>query len=204
MMTVMSAIAQIPANVKEVLDKSSEKMENPSGLVMDVTVKVKMLVLSGNGTMKWYMKGDKSFMVMNMKLLGLDMREESGFDGQQAWDFESASSKKERDSLIITKTTEAKKSDYGLNMDYEKTYKKAKMKEKGLYYVIDFSDSIDPGVPKKVTMKIAKNSYYLREISTSKGAAKMTMTVTKVTKGCSDSWFKLDMNRYKNAVVVRR
>ena len=25
-----------------------------------------------------------------------------------------------------------------------------------------------------------------------------------ITKGCSDNWFKLDMDRYKNAVVVRR
>ena len=33
---------------------------------------------------------------------------------------------------------------------------------------------------------------------------KFTMTVTKITKGCSDNWFKLDMNRYKNAVVVRK
>jgi hypothetical protein len=33
---------------------------------------------------------------------------------------------------------------------------------------------------------------------------KITMTITKITKGCSDNWLKLDMNRYKNAVVDRR
>jgi hypothetical protein len=32
----------------------------------------------------------------------------------------------------------------------------------------------------------------------------LIMSVTKITHGCSDSWFKLDMNRYKNAVVVRK
>jgi hypothetical protein len=32
----------------------------------------------------------------------------------------------------------------------------------------------------------------------------MTITVTKITKGCNDKWVKLDMNRYKNAVVVQK
>ena len=204
MMTAINIHAQIPVNIKQVLDKCDEKMSNPSGLVMDITLKMKMLIFSGNGTMKWYMKGDKSFMVMTMKALGQEMREESGFDGLQEWQYTTASSKKEKDSLIITKTTVAKNNDYGINIDYEKSYKKAKMKEKGLYYEIDFSDRIDPELPKKMSVKIAKDSYFLREISTSVSAAKVTMTVTKITKGCSDNWFKLDMNRYKNAAVVRR
>ncbi len=204
MMTAINIHAQIPVNIKQVLDKCDEKMSNPSGLVMDITLKMKMLIFSGNGTMKWYMKGDKSFMVMTMKALGQEMREESGFDGLQEWQYTTASSKKEKDSLIITKTTVAKNNDYGINIDYEKSYKKAKMKEKGLYYEIDFSDRIDPELPKKMSVKIAKDSYFLREISTSVSAAKVTMTVTKITKGCSDNWFKLDMNRYKNAVVVRK
>ena len=204
LMTAMSAHAQFPANVKDVLKKCDDQMNNPSGLVLDGTVKIKILMFSGSGTMKWYMKGDKSFSVMNMKILGQELREEEGFDGQQEWEFESATTKKERDTLIITKTTAAKKNDYGMNMDYEKSYKTAKMKEKGLYYEIEFSNRIDPELPKKMLIKIAKDKYYLREIQTSVSSAKFTMTVTKVTRGCSDSWFKLDMNRYKNAVVVRR
>ena len=204
MMTAVSAHAQFPANIKAVLDKCDEKMSNSSGIVMDITLKMKMMVFSGNGTMKWYMKGDKSFSTMTMKLMGHEMKEESGFDGEQEWEYTTASSKKEKDSLIITKTTAAKKKDFDMKMDYEKTYKTAKMKEKGLYYQIDFSDRIDPEVPKKMSVKIAKDSYYLREITTSVSIAKVTMTVTKITKGCNDSWFKLDMNRYKNAVVVRK
>lgn len=204
MMAVVSANAQFPANIKAVLDKCDEKMLPPSGQVMDISVKMKMLVFSGSGTMKWYMKGDKSFMTMNMKVMGHEMKEESGFDGKQEWEYHTATDKKERDSLIITKTSVAKNNDYGVNIDYEKSYKTAKMKEKGLYYIIDFSDRIDPELPKKMTIKIAKDSYYLREITTSVSVAKITMTVTKVTKGCSDNWFKLDMNRYKNAVVVRK
>ena len=204
MMTAVSAHAQFPANIKAVLDKYDEKMSNSSGIVMDITLKMKMMVFPGNGTMKWYMKGDKSFSTMTMKLMGHEMKEESGFDGEQEWEYTTASSKKEKDSLIITKTTAAKKKDFDMKMDYEKTYKTAKMKEKGLYYQIDFSDRIDPEVPKKMSVKIAKDSYYLREITTSVSIAKVTMTVTKITKGCNDSWFKLDMNRYKNAVVVRK
>ena len=204
LMTAISANAQFPANIKAVLDKCDEKMDTPSGLVMDITLKMKMLVFSGSGTMKWYMKGDKSFMTMNMKAMGQEMKEEAGFDGQQEWEYHTSMSKKEKDSLIITKTSVAKANDYGMNIDYEKSYKKAKMKEKGLYYEIDFSDRIDPELPKKMSVKIAKDTYYLREVSTSVSVAKVTMTVTKVTKGCSDNWFKIDMNRYKNAVVVRK
>lgn len=203
-MAVVSANAQFPANIKAVLDKCDEKMLPPSGLVMDITVKMKMLMFSGNGNMKWYMKGDKNFMTMTMKLMGQEVKQEAGFDGQQEWEYTTASTKKERDSLIITKTSVAKQNEFGINMDYEKSYKTAKMKEKGLYYVIDFSDRLDPELPKKMTVKIAKDSYYLREISTSVSIAKVTMTVTKITKGCSDNSFKLDMNRYKNAVVVRK
>ena len=204
LMTAISANAQFPANIKAVLDKCDEKMDTPSGLVMDITLKMKMLVFSGSGTMKWYMKGDKSFMTMNMKAMGHEMKEESGFDGKQEWEYHTATDKNERDSLIITNTSVAKNNDYGMNIDYEKSYKKAKMKEKGLYYEIDFSDRIDPELPKKMSVKIAKDTYYLREVSTSVSVAKVTMTVTKVTKGCSDNWFKIDMNRYKNAVVVRK
>ena len=201
----VGAMAQIPANVKEVLKKCDEKMDNPAGLVVDLTMKAKvMAVISLNGTAKMYSKGDKEFMTMTMKAFGQEFREESGFDGQQSWDFTAAESKKERDTLVITKTTKAQKSELSLNMDYDKEYKSAKMREKGIYYEIEFFDRVNPEMPKKMTVKIAKDSYYLREFTAAMGVGKVTMTVTKVTVGAKDSMFKLDMNRYKNAVVVRR
>lgn len=46
--------------------------------------------------------------------------------------------------------------------------------------------------------------YNMREVSFSEGPARITLTVTKITIGARDSMFKLDMNRYKNAVVVRK
>lgn len=181
------AQAQFPANVKELLEKSNEKLKYPSGLVIDISVKMSMLLFSGNGTMKWYMKGDKDFMMMTMKAMGQEETEESGFDGQQAWAYMKATYKGEKDSLIITKTNVIRNNNFGLNIDYEKSYKTAKMKEKGRNYEIDFSNRIDPEHPKKMTIKIEKSNYYLREISTSVGVAKVTLTVTKVTKGCSDN-----------------
>ena len=90
----------------------------------------------------------------------------------------------------------------------KKEYSKAKMKENGRYYEITFSGTKKKDVSKKTTIKIDKENCLLREFSIDEDVAnfagKITMTITKITKGCSDNWFKLDMNRYKNAALVRR
>lgn len=204
MLASMSAMAQIPANIQEVLKKCDEKMDNPAGMVIDMMVKTKILVISFNGTAKMYQKGDKYFSEMIVKAAGHEMRTEQGFDGQQVWDYTTAAKKSEKDTLTITKTSKAKNNDCNIDFDFEKMYKSAKMKEKGLYYEISFSDRIDPEAPKKMSVKIAKSNYNMREVSFSAGPAKITLTVTKITIGARDSMFKLDMNRYKNAVVVRK
>ena len=204
MLVAAGAVAQIPANVMDVLNKCDEKMSDPKGIILDMTLKTKILIMSVNGTVKMCEKGEKSYIQMTAKAMGKEMRVEHGFDGQQDWEFAAATSKKERDTLTITKTNKANKDDFSLDLDVDKMYKTAKMKEKGLYYEIEFSDRINPEMPKKMTVKIAKDSYYLREFTAVMGMGKVTMTVTKVTVGAKDSMFKLDMNRYKNAVVVRR
>ena len=207
LLAVMLAIvvnAQIPANIMEVLEKCNDKMDNPAGMVVDMNLKTKVVLFSINGKMKLYTKGDKSFSEISIKAMGHEMRMESGFDGQQNWDFKSTDDKDEKDSLIITKATKAIKNDYSVDLDFEKLYKKAKMKEKGLYYEIEFSERIDPEQPKKMKVKIAKNNYYLREVNFSEGSVNVTMTVTKVTVGARDSVFQLDMKRYKDAVVIRK
>lgn len=204
LMATMSALAQIPANVKEVMKKCEQSMDYPSGLVLDAILTAKVAFISTGGTMKMCSKGDKAFTLVEMKYKGEMLREEDGFDGEQQWEYTQASGKNEKDTLIITKATQAMKNDYTIDFDIDKEYKKASMKESGLYYVITFSDPLKKDLPKKTIIKIAKDTYYLREYTMSKGLGKITMTVTKVTKGCSDNWFKLDMNRYKNAVVVRK
>ena len=69
MMTVMSVQAQIPADVKAILQKCSEKNNHSNGYEMDMKLHVGAVIASMNGTMKMYKKGDKSFSVTKMKVL---------------------------------------------------------------------------------------------------------------------------------------
>ena len=52
LMVSASAIAQIPANIMDVLNKCDEKKDDPNGMILDMTLKSKILVLSINGTMR--------------------------------------------------------------------------------------------------------------------------------------------------------
>lgn len=212
MMVTTSALAQFPDNVKEVLKKCDEKMASYNtdvGVVFDMNMKAKVSILSVNGTVKSYVKNKKFFNIMSVKLLTKSVNYEIGCDGEQKWTYKGSVDEGKKDSLIITKATEATKNDYGTNnKDYEKEYSKAKMKEVGRYYEITFSGPKKKDISKKTSIKIDKENYLLREFSIDEDmagfAGKVTMTITKITKGCSDNWFKLDMNRYKNAAVVRR
>ena len=212
MMTAISTMAQIPNNVKEVLRKCDAKMEsyNTAGVIIDGTVKMKVSILSFSGPMKMCVKDKKFFATLSMnamKEIGINV--EMGFDGEQKWEYHTVSDKesKDKDTLRITKIREAKNI-FGPKTNYDKEYKKAKMKESGRYYEITFSGPLKKGISKKTTIKIDKENYLMREYSVDEAVgaftAKMTMTITKITKGCSDNWLKLDMNRYKNAVVVRK
>lgn len=134
------------------------------------------------------------------------LKTEMGFDGQQEWVYTTTFDDK-KDSLVITKTTSSK-NEFGMKSDYDKVYKKAKMKEVGRYYEITFTEPRKKDLPKKSKIKVDKESYLMREYSVVQKmgmfTGAMTITVTKITKGCNDKWVKLDMNRYKNAVVVRK
>ena len=208
-----SGLAQIPDNVKEVLKKSDEKMttyNTAAGAVIEGTMKLKVSILSASGPMKMYAKDNKFFANMFVDIMKeIGIRLEMGFDGEQKWEYRSVTGResKDKDTLRITKTRDAKNV-FGPKNDYDKEYKKAKMKEVGRYYEITFSGPLKKDIPKKATIKIDKESYLMREYSINEPVGpftgKITMTITKITKGCSDNWLKLDMNRYKNAVVDRR
>lgn len=210
LMFSLGAHAQFPNDVKDVLKKFDEKMSSyktDAGLVFDMDLKLKVSVLSLKGSMKTYVKDKKYFNDMSLGVMNKKMKMEMGFDGTQKWSYRTSIDEKKKDSLIITKT-QTSKNDYGMKNDYEKEYKKAKMKEVGNYYEITFSGPKQKDIPKDASIKIAKDSYLLREYTVNEDmgsfTGKMTITITKITKGCSDNWFKLDMSRYKNAVVVRR
>lgn len=210
-MMTASTMAQIPADVKEVVRKCDEKMAsyNNGGMMIDGTVKMKVSILSFNGTLKMYGKNKKFFANLSikaMKKIGINM--EMGFDGEQEWVYKTVTDDdpKDKDTLTITKTREAENA-FGPRTGYDKEYKKAKMKVIGRYYEITFSGPLKKGISKKTTIKIDKENYLMREYSVNEDigpfTGKITMTITKITKGCSDNWLKLDMNRYKNAVIVR-
>ena len=209
MMFTLTVRAQFPADVKEVLKKCEEKMgsyNTPAGVVFDMDMKLKVSILKVNGTMKTYAKEKKYFNILTMQFPEHEFKMEIGFDGTQKWLYKSSMDEDKKDSLVITKTQSAK-NDYAMNLGYEKEYNKARMKEEGRYYEITFSGPKKKDLPKKSSIKIAKDSYLLREYSVDMDmgpfAGRMILTITKITKGCSDHWLKLDMNRYKNAVVVR-
>ena len=208
-----SALAQIPDNVKEVLRKCDEKMESyksAAGVQIEGTVKMKISIISASGPMKMYIKGNKFFANMSMNLIeDVGIRLDVGFDGVQKWEYRTVSGddSRKKDTLRITRTNEAKNT-FGPKSDYTKEYKKAKMKVDGRYYEITFSGPLKKDVPKKAVVKIDNQNYLMREYSVDENVGsftgKITMTITKITKGCSDNFLKLDMSRYKNAVVVRK
>ena len=76
MMTTLSAQAQIPDNVKEVMKKCDAKMASynkGTGFVLDANMKMKVSILSLNGTMKSYVKGQKYFNLISMRAMGEEM-----------------------------------------------------------------------------------------------------------------------------------
>ena len=115
MMVTTSALAQFPDNVKEVLKKCDEKMtsyNSDAGVVFDMNMKAKVSILSVNGTVKSYVKNKKFFNVMSVKLLNKAVNLEIGCDGVQKWTFKGGIGEEKKDSLIITKATEATKNEY--------------------------------------------------------------------------------------------
>ena len=204
LMTAIGIQAQIPSEVIEVMRKCDEKMKNPKGLEMDMDIHMKYMVFSMNGTVKAFQKGDKSKEIMTMKVLGKEVKQVTGFDGTQEWEFKPAEGKNGKDSLIITTTNQKSKSDNDINFDMDKDYKKATMKLKGANYEITFSDPISKDSPKKTTIKINKDTYYFYEMSFKESGATVRMTVKKIKIGVDDSTFRFDPAKYPNAIVVRK
>ena len=203
-MTAMSVQAQIPAEVKDILKKCSEKNQHSGGTELEMKLHVGAVIASMNGTMKMYRKGDKSFSVMKMNALGHDIYHETGFDGTQSWNYSKASDEDERDTLIITKGAQKKKDKFSINMGLDKEYKKAKLKTTDKFYEITFTEPLKKDMPKKSIIRIVKDTYMLHQYETKVSIASMKMTVTKIKLGVSDNVFVFDPKKYPNAVVVRK
>ncbi len=203
---IMSAEAQISAEVSELLKKVAAKMDHPSGTEVDMNVRAKMFIVSVNMKMTVFSKGDKQRMKGTMKILGKTAQIESGFDGQQEWEYKHLDVKKEnkKDTLYIKKVAKKSKADYDVDFDLDKSYRKATIKLKDKYHVITFTNPISKDDPKKVTMKIDKDNEVLREVSVKEGGATMTLTFNRIKYGVNDNVFVLDTSKYPGAVIVRK
>jgi len=199
---IVTANAQIPAEVSAVLKKSSTMMSDPTGVEYEMDIKVKMLVVNVmSGKMTMASLGEKNRFTMTVKAMGQELITEGGFDGEYEWEHNKGLG---ADTLYITKTTKKSEGEYDIDFNLDQEYRKAKMNKEGDYYVIDFSDPKDSDAPGKVTMKINAKNYYFHEMKTSKSGATMTLTLTKVRTGVQDAIFLFDPKKFPNAVVVRK
>ena len=203
-MTAISVQAQIPAEVKDILKECGEKNQHSGGTEMDFKLHVGAVIASMNGTMKMYRKGDKSFSVMQMKVMGHEIYHETGFDGTQTWRYSKAADEDERDTLTIIKGPKKSKEKFSVNMGLDKEYKKAKLKTTDKFYEITFTGPLNKDTPKKAIIRIVKDTYMLHQYETKVSIASMKMTVTKIKLGVSDNVFVFDPKKYPNAVVVRK
>lgn len=192
-------MAQIPAKVNEIMDKVGKSMDSPNGSTVELKVNVSMLVSLGNIYVTSYDKDEKSYSEIEGSLLGKKLKSITGYDGQQSWEYDSVT-----DSLKINMNKkEAEKSEYGLDLDMSKEFKKASLKEKKETYEITFTEPIkEKEAPSKAVFTINKSDFILKEMSVKMGPAKMTMTVTKFLPSVTDeSVFVFDQTKFPNAKV---
>lgn len=146
-------------------------------------------------------------MFVESKVMGQELTAETGFDGQQEWQYihrKDDDKKARRDTLTIIKTTKKPDNEHTVDFGIYKQYKTAKIKLDGKYYEITLTKPVKKDSPSKVVMKIDKDKYYFREMKTKVKGVSMTMRMTKIKIGVSDDVFKLDLKKYPNAVVVRK
>ena len=207
MMAAVMIHAQIDPQVIEVLKKSQEKMSNPHGTEIEMTIDVTLMVKLTGMKIKCSEKNNKIRLFMESKVMGQELTVETGFDGQQEWQYihrKDEDDKAKRDTLTIIKTTQKPKNEHSVNFGIYKEYKTAKIKLNGQYYEITLTKPVKKDSPSKVVMLIDKDKYYFREMKTKVNGATMTMQLTKIKIGVSDDVFKLDLKKYPNAVVVRK
>ena len=207
MMAAVNVNAQIEPKVIEVLNKSQETISNPQGTEVDMTVDVTMVVKLTGMKIKTLEKNDKMRMYVESKVFGKELMVETGFDGQQEWDYthrKDDEAKARRDTLNIKKTTKKPANENAVDFEIYKNYKTGTIKPDGKNYEITLTKPVKKNLPSKVVLLVDKEKYYFREMKTKTKGATITMRMTKMKIGVSDDAFKLDLKKYPNAVVVRK
>ena len=198
-----AAQAQVPAEVSDVMNKCRAAMSNPAGVEYEMDMKGGMGPLSMKMHFVVANKGNLKRTLLTTKIMGIEVKTETGFDGTDTWEIDYSSG---HDTITFTPgDVNVKKSgEDALNLDLDHQYRKASMKLKDGYYEIVFSDPVDKSVEmKKVTVTISAKNYVMRELRGGARGAKVNMTVTKIHVGLKDSHFKLNLADYPNAVVIR-
>lgn len=192
-----AVLAQISDEIKEISKKCEAVMNNPKGTEIDMDIKVLMITMHA----RVFSKGEKSFMTSSAKMLGKNITMETGFDGTQEWEYNTAN-----DSLIIKKTTKKSEKEDDLDFDLTSKYKTAKMKEKDGCYEITFTNPINKkDEPGKAVMLINKSNYHLSKMQMGSGMKSITIKINKVKIGnVSDDIFVLDVKKYPTAKIARR
>ena len=196
------AQAQVPTEVTDVMDRCRAAMTNKTGLEYEMDMKVGM----GPFSMKMHFvvanKGNLVRTKLSTKILGQEAVSESGFNGTDTWEIKHY---EKGDTITFTPGDKRKPSEADLDLSLDKQYRKAKMKHKGDYYEITFSEPIDKDNPaKKASVTISDKNYTLREMRSAVQGAKLTITVTRIRVGLKDSHFSPDLSKYPDAVVVRK
>lgn len=196
------AYAQIPAEVTTVMNKCHKTFSSSTGLEYTMDTKTKLGPITVmNLRYVIATKGDMSRTRMTATVLDKEATSEYGFDGKEAWEIKHS---KGKDTIIFSQ----KKKDDGVSdfdLDLDKNYRKAKMKDKGDYYEITFSDPVDKkSEAKKITVKISTKTYRLLEMKTSARGANVVMTFSKYRTGLKDDYFKINLSQYPKAAVIRK
>lgn len=194
--------AQIPAEVTAVMDKCRASMVNPNGLEYEMDIKAGV----GPVAMKMHMvvaeKGKMSRVLFSTRVLGQDVVSEVGFDGTDTWEIDRSP---KADTITFARGDHRKKDKNVLSTDFDKRYRKAKMKEKDGYYVITFTEPKDKdNEAKSVTTWLSMKSCMMQELKTTAKGASVTMKVTKIRTGLKDDYFKVDLGKFPNAVVIKK
>lgn len=204
LLAIANVQAQVPAEVKQVMEKCNAAMTPAAGMEYHMEAKTSMGPVSLM-TMNIVMgsKGDKERSLVTTKVVGKEVVFEAGYDGSMSWERQQMPNS--RDSIIISTGKKEGGGDDLVDLGLCDEFKKAKMKEKDDYYDITFSDPKDKDSElKSISLKVSKKNYLLREMRTGMKGARVVMTFTKYKVGLKDDYFKLDFTKYPNAVIVRK
>lgn len=194
--------AQIPVEVTNVMDRSRAVMANPAGIEYVMDMKAGMAGISMKMKFVIAMKGKMSRVHVTSKIMGMEIVQESGFDGTDTWEIDYSS---KGDTITFVRGDKREKGKGDMEFDFDKKYNKAKMKLKDGFYDIDFSDPKDKtNEVKKISVKISANDYHVCEIRSGALGSKVVMTISKVRFGIKDSYFKVDLSKHPGAVVIRK